>query len=215
MHRRGFLTGAAGMAGAAVATCALGQTATPVGETGVPMTQGALPLGPLSPHYPDPAVQALDRRFPGIPGNAAVERVASGLRWAEGPAYFPAGRYLVCSDAPNNRMMRLTEDDGRLSVFRQPAMNSNGNTVDREGRLITCEDFTRRVTRTEHDGRINVLADRFGGKRFNSPNDVAVAPDGSIWFTDPTYGLDGDYEGVKGEKELPGKFVYRIDPKSG
>ena len=212
MNRRGFLAGAMG---AAAATRALGQTATPVGETGVPMTGGALPLGPLSPHYPDLAVQALDKRFPGAPGNAAVERLASGLRWAEGPAYFPAGRYLVFSDGPNNRMMRLTEDDGRLSTFRQPAMNSNGNTIDREGRLITCEDFTRRVTRTEHDGRITVLADRWNGKRFNSPNDVAVAPDGSIWFTDPTYGLDGDYEGVKGVKEQPGNFIYRVDPKSG
>ncbi|WP_221774143.1 SMP-30/gluconolactonase/LRE family protein [Novosphingobium flavum] len=157
----------------------------------------------------------LDKRFPGVPGTASVERVASGFRWAEGPAYFAAGRYLVVSDAPNNRMVRLVEDDGRLSTFRQPAMNSNGNTVDREGRLITCEHFTRRVTRTEHDGRITVLAERWEGKRFSSPNDVAVAPDGSIWFTDPTYGLDGDYEGVKGTREQPGNYVYRIDPTSG
>src|SRR5215831_13110952 len=112
MNRRDVLTGAIGLAGAAATGRALAQTATPVGETGVPMSQGALPLGPLSPHYPDPAVQGMDRRFPGPPGNASVERVASGLRWAEGPAYFPAGRYLVFSDAPNNRIMRLTEDDG-------------------------------------------------------------------------------------------------------
>jgi gluconolactonase len=215
MKRRDFLGGAISAVAAAAATRALAQTATPFGETGVPMSQGALPLGPLSAHYPDAAIQAFDKRFPGVPGNAAIERVASGFRWAEGPAYFPAGRYLVFSDGPNNRMLRLTEDDGRLSVFRQPAMNSNGNTVDREGRLLTCEDFTRRVTRTEHDGRITVLAERWNGKRFNSPNDVAVAPDGSIWFTDPTYGLDGDYEGVRGEKEQAGNYVYRIDPKSG
>jgi gluconolactonase len=214
MNRRGLLAAAAATAGLAAAAKAQSGPA-PFGETGVPMPEGALPLGPLARHYPDTHVQGLDRRFPGTPGNAVVERVASGLRWAEGPAYFPAGRYLLFSDIANNRIMRLVEDDSHLSVFRQPSMNSNGNTVDREGRLVSCEHAGRRVTRTEHDGRITVLADRWDGKRLNAPNDVAVAPDGSIWFSDPTYGLDGNYEGPKGVKEQASNNVYRIDPRSG
>ena len=212
MNRRGFLLAAGG---ALAATRAAAQTVvTPAGSGALPVPHEGLPLGPLSAHYPDPAVQTLDRRFPGTPGNASVERVASGFRWAEGPAYFAAGRYLVFSDVANNRLMRLIEDDGRISTFRQPSMNANGNTVDHAGRLITCEHFSRRVTRTELDGTITVLAERAGGKRFNSPNDVAVAPDGSIWFTDPTYGLGSDYEGEKGTKEQAGNHVYRIDPAS-
>ncbi|HUO22143.1 MAG TPA: SMP-30/gluconolactonase/LRE family protein [Caulobacteraceae bacterium] len=202
-------------AAAAGATSAGAQTLPPLGETGDPMSEGALPLGPLSHHYPDLAVQTLDKRFPGVPGNAAIERVASGFRWAEGPAYFPAGRYLVFSDVANNRLLRLLEDDNHLSVFRQPSMNGNGNTVDREGRLITCEQGARRVTRTEHDGRLTVVAERCDGRRFNSPNDVTVASDGAIWFTDPTYGLASNYESVAGTKEQGSNAVYRVDPKSG
>ena len=129
----------------------------------------------------------------------AVERVATGFRWAEGPVYFPAGRYVLFSDIPNNRIMRFSEDDGHLSVFRQPSMNSNGNTIDREGRLITCEHSGRRVTRTELDGSITIIADKYNGKKLNSPNDVVVASDGSIWFTDPVYGIGGDYEGLKAD----------------
>ena len=145
----------------------------------------------------------------------AVERVATGFRWAEGPVYFPAGRYVLFSDIPNNRIMRFSEDDGHVSVFRQPSMNSNGNTIDREGRLITCEHSGRRVTRTELDGSITVIADKYNGKRLNSPNDAAVASDGAIWFTDPVYGIGGNYEGVKSPPEQEKHNVYRVDPKSG
>jgi gluconolactonase len=140
----------------------------------------------------------------------AVERVATGMRWAEGPVYFPAGR-----DIPNNRIMRFSEDDGHLSVYRQPSMNSNGNTIDREGRLLTCEHSGRRVTRTELDGSITIIADKYNGKKLNSPNDAVVASDGSIWFTDPAYGIGGYYEGIKAEQEQAKHNVYRVDPKSG
>lgn len=148
-------------------------------------------------------------------GNAHVDRLFTGCRWAEGPAYFAAGRYLVWSDIPNDRMLRYDEIDGSISVFRQPAGNSNGNTTDREGRLVTCEHGGRRVSRTEHDGTVVTLADKWKGKRFNSPNDVVVKSDGSIWFTDPAYGIDTDYEGNKAESEIGACHVYRIDAKSG
>jgi gluconolactonase len=148
-------------------------------------------------------------------GHARVERLWTGARWAEGPAWFGGGRYLVFSDIPNNRMMRFDETDSSMSVFRHPSNNSNGNTTDREGRLVTCEHHARRVTRTEHDGSITVLADRFKGKRFNSPNDVVVKSDGSIWFTDPSYGILIDYEGERAESEIGSCNVYRIDPSSG
>lgn len=148
-------------------------------------------------------------------GHANLEKLMSGCRWAEGPAYFPAGRYLVWSDIPNNRMMRFDETDDSVSVFRSPSFNSNGNTTDREGRLISCEHFMRRVTRTEHDGSVTVLADRFNGRRLNSPNDVVVKSDGSIWFSDPTYGIDSDYEGQQTQSEIGASNVYRIDPGSG
>ncbi len=157
--------------------------------------------------------EILDDRFkPLVKTAARVERLFEGCRWAEGPAYFPAGRFLVWSDIPNDRMLRFDETTGAVGTFRQPAGYSNGNTVDREGRLVTCEHGNRRVTRTEHDGRLTVLADRFEGKRFNSPNDVVVKSDGSIWFTDPAYGIDSDYEGHKGESEIGACHVYRLDP---
>ena len=155
------------------------------------------------------------KRFKGSVGTGAVERIATGFRWAEGPAYFRAGRYLVFSDIPNNRMMRLLEDDNHLSVFRSPSFNSNGNTVDPEGRLLTCEHSGRRVTRTEHDGSITVIADTYNGKRLNSPNDVVVASNGSIWFTDPTYGISGNYEGLRVEPEQSKHNVFRVDGKNG
>lgn len=148
-------------------------------------------------------------------GHAKLEKLWTGCRWAEGPAYFPAGRYLVWSDIPNDRMLRLDETDGSVSVFRQPARNSNGNTTDRQGRLVTCEHLARRVTRTEHDGTLTVVADRFGGKRLNSPNDVVVKSDDSLWFTDPTYGIDGDYEGEKAPSDIGASQVYRVDPATG
>jgi len=159
--------------------------------------------------------EVLDKRFNDcIVGHARVERLWTGARWSEGPAWFAAGRYLVWSDIPNNRMMRFDECDGSVSVFRQPSNNSNGNTVDRQGRLVSCEHLARRVTRTEHDGSITVLADKFHGKRFNSPNDVVVKSDGSIWFTDPPYGILFDYEGGKATNELDACHVYRIDGAS-
>ena len=147
-------------------------------------------------------------------GHARVERLWTGGRWLEGPAWFAAGRYLVCSDIPNNRMLRFDETDGSVSTFRQPSNNSNGNTCDAQGRLVTCEHLTRRVTRTEHDGSITVIADRFEGKRFNSPNDIVVKSDGSIWFTDPSYGILSDYEGDSAEPEM-GCHVYRVDGTTG
>lgn len=148
-------------------------------------------------------------------GHARVERLWTGARWCEGPAWFPAGRYLVFSDIPNNRMMRWDETDGSVSVFRQPSNNSNGNTVDRVGRLVSCEHLARRVTRTEHDGSITVIADNWRGKRLNSPNDVVVASDGGIWFTDPDYGILIDYEGKRAESEIGSCNVYRVDPGTG
>jgi gluconolactonase len=158
----------------------------------------------------------LDRRFEAcFAGHVRVERPWTGARWAEGPAWFAAGRYLVFSDIPNDRMMRFDETDGSVSVFRAPAFNSNGNTVDALGRLVSCEHRGRRVTRTELDGSVTVLADRWQGRRFNSPNDVVVKSDGSVWFTDPDYGIMSDYEGEKAEGEVGGCNVYRIDPSSG
>ena len=160
--------------------------------------------------------EILDKRFNTcLIGHARVERLWTGARWSEGPAWFAAGRYLVWSDIPNNRMLRFDECDGSVSTFRQPSNNSNGNTVDRQGRLVTCEHLARRVTRTEHNGSITVLADRFKGKRFNSPNDVVVKSDGSIWFTDPSYGILFDYEGGKATSEIGACHVYRIDGQNG
>jgi len=144
-----------------------------------------------------------------------VEKLYTGCRWAEGPAWFAAGRYLVWSDIPNDRVLRWDETDGSVSVFRQPSMNSNGHTVDLQGRLISCEHLSRCVSRTEFDGKRTVLADRFDGKRLNSPNDVVVKSDGSIWFTDPSYGIDSDYEGDTAPSEIGSNNVYRIDPRDG
>jgi len=146
-------------------------------------------------------------------GNCQIEKLHSGTRWAEGPCYFADTGVLIWSDIPNNRMLRYVEGSG-VDVFRQPSHCSNGNTRDRQGRLVSCEHETRRVTRTEWDGSITVLADRYQGKRLNSPNDVVVKSDGSIWFTDPPYGILSDYEGNKSPSELDGNYVYRIDPAS-
>jgi gluconolactonase len=143
----------------------------------------------------------------------SVEKLYGGCRWAEGPAWFAAGRYLVWSDIPNDRMLRWDETDGSVSVFRQPAMNSNGNTVDAMGRLVTCEHRGRCVSRTEFDGTRTVLADRCQGRRFNSPNDAVVKSDGSVWFTDPSYGIDSDYEGDAAPSEIGACNVYRIDAR--
>jgi len=217
MDRRAFLTTAAAAASAAALKAAHATTERPFGETGVPLRDTRpLPLGPLpDSRYPDPHIESLDKRFKGSAGTGAVERVATGFRWAEGPVYFPAGRYVLFSDIPNNRIVRYCEDDGHVSVFRQPSMNSNGNTIDREGRLITCEHSARRVTRTELDGSITIIADAYNGKKLNAPNDVAVASNGTIWFTDPGYGIKGDYEGLKEPFEQEKRNVFRVDPKTG
>jgi gluconolactonase len=146
-------------------------------------------------------------------GNAPLKKLADGFDWAEGPVWFGDHDCLLFSDIPNNRMLRWSPVSG-LTTFRAPANFSNGNTRDREGRLVTCEHGTRRVTRTEHDGSITVIADRYEGKPLNSPNDLIVASDGAIWFTDPHYGIVSDYEGTRSEQELPCN-VYRVDPLSG
>src|SRR6266704_2932498 len=154
--------------------------------------------------YPDPNIKVLDPRFqPYVLGNAAIERLAGGCRFTEGPVYCGDGRYVLWSDIPNDRILKWEEETGAVSVFRKSSNNANGNTRDRQGRLITCEHRGRRVVRTEYDGAITMLADSYQGKRLNSPNDVVVKSDGSIWFTDPPFGLLGYYEGEKYEAELP------------
>lgn len=146
--------------------------------------------------------------------NAKVETLFTGTRWGEGPVWFGDGQFLVWSDIPNNRQLRWIEGAG-VTIFRSPSNFSNGNTRDREGRLVSCEHGTRRLTRTEHDGRITVLADSWKGKRLNSPNDVVVKSDGTIWFTDPPYGILSDYEGGRAESELGRSHVFRLDPRTG
>ena len=170
---------------------------------------------PHATRYPDPAIEILDPRFERYRlKSARVERIATGLRWAEGPVWFGDQRVLLWSDIPNERIMRWDEQSGAVSVFRKPSNYANGHTRDRAGRLVSCEHGTRRVTRTEHDGSITVLAEGYRGKRLNSPNDVVVKSDGSIWFSDPSFGILGHYEGHTATPELPTN-VYRVDPSTG
>jgi len=165
--------------------------------------------------YPDPDIIALDERFRRyIVANTVIRRLHFGTLWAEGPAWNGVGRYLVWSDIPNNVQMRWIEDDNRVTVFRNPSGYSNGNTFDYEGRQLSCEHGGRRVVRYEYNGTVTVIADKFEGKRLNSPNDIVVHPDGGIWFTDPPYGISGYYEGFKGDKEVK-EAVYRVDGKTG
>jgi gluconolactonase len=160
--------------------------------------------------------EVLDRRFERlINPMAKLERLATGGRWTEGPVYFPAGRYLLWSDVADDRILRYDENDGHVSVFRRPAGIANGNTIDRQGRLITCEHETRRVSRTEYDGAVTTVAAAWQGKRLNSPNDVVVKSDDTIWFTDPSYGIADDYLGRRAESEIGACNIYRIDPRSG
>jgi gluconolactonase len=159
--------------------------------------------------------EKLDERFRWVDGDYVVERIHAQSRKSEGPAWFAAGRYLVWSDIPRSQLMRWDETTGAVGVLRADSGYANGNTVDRAGRLVTCEQGNRRVTRTEHDGTITVLADRYDGRRLNSPNDVVERADGSIWFTDPSYGIDSDYEGNAATPEQDGCFVYRLDPARG
>src|SRR4051812_48563719 len=166
--------------------------------------------------YPDPAIVTLDPRFDAIkpPMNAGVERLYTGCRWSEGPVWFGDMRYLLWSDIPNNRIMRWDEETGAVGVFRKPSNNANGNTRDRQGRLLTCEHDSRRVTRTEYDGTITVIADRFDGKPLNSPNDIVCKPDAWVWSTDPPFGILSHYEGHVAKPELPTN-VHRWDAKGG
>ena len=165
--------------------------------------------------YPDPAFQIVDPSFTKYRiGNAGVERLTTGYRWAEGPVWFGDARCLLWSDIPNNRIMRWDEETGDVTVFRKPSNYANGNTRDRQGRLVTCEHDARRVTRTEYDGSITVVLDRFDAKPLNSPNDVVVRSDDSVWFTDPPFGILSDYEGHVAPVELPTN-VYRVDGRTG
>lgn len=169
--------------------------------------------GPV--HYPDPAIEVVAPAFQKVVlPNAAVERIHTGARWTEGPVWFGDGRYLLWSDIPNNRLLRWCEDTEQVSVFRSPSDYANGHSRDRQGRLISCEHASRRLTRTEHDGSLTVLIDRYQGRRLNAPNDVVVHPDGHIWFSDPGYGILVNYEGGRAAFELPAN-VYRLDPETG
>ena len=183
------------------------------------MTDNTAPPGrahwTVNERYPDPAIGVLDPRFAKyrLP-LASVERLYTGTRWGEGPVYFGDARCLLWSDIPNNRILRWDEETGAVGIFRKPSDNANGNTRDRQGRLVTCEHDARRVTRTEYYGAITVICDNFNGKKLNSPNDVVVKSDASIWFTDPVFGILGYYEGHIDKSELP-MNVYRVDGKSG
>ena len=159
-------------------------------------------------HIYDPRMRAM------LLFNAAIEKIVDGCRWAEGPVWFGDGNYLLWSDIPNDRILQW-RPSGEVNVWRSPARHTNGHTRDRQGRLISCEHGGRRVSRTEYDGSVTVLADSYDGKRLNSPNDVVVKSDGSIWFTDPDYGILSDYEGHRAEREQSGCNVYRLDPASG
>jgi gluconolactonase len=199
---------------------ALAQPAGPAGPVAPPSTvttppRDFSPRGAPTTYFTDPDILAVDPTFDNyVQPNSAIQRLWTGALWAEGPAWNAQGRYLLWSDIPNNRQLRWLEDDGRVSVFRAPSNNSNGNSFDYQGRQLSCEHLMRRVVRYELDGSATVLADSFEGKRLNSPNDVVVKSDGSIWFTDPVFGILGNYEGVQAEPEL-GQNVYRIDGQTG
>jgi gluconolactonase len=218
MDRRSFLRVASAAAAGAVASEVVGAAAQQpstrtAGAAGAGASPGAPATADLPVRYPDARVEVVDPRFARYRvTSAAIERIYTGCRWAEGPVWFGDGRFLLWSDIPNDRILRWVEETGEVSVFRQPSNNSNGNTRDLEGRLVTCE--RRRLTRTEHDGTITVLAERFQGKPLDGPNDVIAHPDGSLWFTDPGYGVSSIYEGVPETMELD-TSVYRLDPKSG
>jgi gluconolactonase len=197
MERRNFLKAAGG-----------------AGLTAVGFAAGAQSVSFIpNQRYPDPNVFILDPSFAKYRlYSSTIEQIATGCRWTEGPAYFPEGGYLLFSDIPNNRIMKFDEKSGKTTVFREKANYANGNVRDRQGRLITCEhSLTRRVTRTEKNGKITVLADSYNGKRLNAPNDIVVKSDNTIWFTDPLFGINGEWEGFKAKPEQETTNVYRID----
>ena len=213
MNRRSFLHSTAATAvGSLAATSALARQANdPPGTTPPPRDWEH----PASVVYPDPAIQAFDPKFNRyVVGTTGIRRLWTGAEWTEGPVYFGDMHSVIFSDVPNNRMMRYDEVTGETTLFRYPSSEANGNTRDRQGRLVTCEQRTRRITRTEYDGSITVLADRYDGRQLNSPNGVVVKSDGTVWFTDPTYGILGDHEGWRAKSELPGN-LYRLDPQTG
>jgi len=202
--RRSFLAAAA-----TAATAVIGKNLLAADYVARKYGPGAEPV-----RYPDPDIVVLDKRFAKYKiGNTPIQRLHTGMLWAEGPAWNGVGKYLMWSDIPNDVQMRWLDDDGHVSVMRRPAGNSNGNTFDYEGRQISCEHGTRKVVRYEYDGSVTVLAEQFQGKPLNAPNDVIVHPDGGIWFTDPGYGILLDYEGHKAKLEIK-EAVYRIDPKT-
>src|ERR1700754_970831 len=183
--------------------------------TAMTFTRTALGGWEPSERYPDPAIRSLDPSFNRYRlFNASIERLATGMRWCEGPVYFGDARCVIWSDIPNNRLMRYDEVTGAVSIYREPSNHANGNRRDRQGRLVTCEHETRRGTRTEYDGKITALMGKFEGKRLNSPNDIVVKSDDSIWFSDPPFGILGNYEGHVATPELPTN-LYRLDPRSG
>ena len=214
-NRRSFLASALG--GAAL-TRAGWPAAAQTAAAQQPVTSAPTPRDWAGQHplqYPDPDVVALDNRFRQyMVGNTPIKRLHTGTLWAEGPAWNGVGRYLIWSDIPNNVQMRWIEEDGHVTVFRNPSGNSNGNTFDYEGRQLSCEHGGRRVVRYEPSGAVTVIADKYQGKRLNSPNDIVVHPDGGIWFTDPIYGIRGNYEGFKADSETK-EAVYRADAKTG
>jgi gluconolactonase len=208
MNRRMFLEATLGAAAVAAHVHAQAQSIAPAASARD--WSGQNPV-----QYPDPDILTLDSRFNRyIVRNTPIRRLHTGTLWAEGPAWNGVGRYLVWSDIPNNVQMRLLEEDGHVTTFRSPSGYSNGNTFDFQGRQLSSEHGGRRVVRYEPNGTVSVIADRYQGKRLNSPNDVVVHPDGAIWFTDPMYGISGNYEGFKADSELP-MAVYRVDSAAG
>jgi len=197
--------------GLAAAGMAAAQAPAPISPLPTPRDwTGQVPI-----QYPDPDLVALDPRFRKyVIGNTSIKRLHTGTSWAEGPAWSGTGRFLVWSDIPANVQLRWIEDDARVTTFHNPSGYSNGNTFDYEGRQLSCEHGGRRVVRYEINGSLTVIAEKFEGKRLNSPNDLVVHPDGGIWFTDPPYGIIGNYEGYQAPKELK-EAVYRVDPKTG
>jgi gluconolactonase len=198
LSRRALLTSLAG----AAALPALAQTQAPRDWSGKNPSR-----------YPDPDIIALDKSFKAKVGNTPIQRLFTGNYWSEGPAWNAGGRYLVWSDIPNDRQLRYLEEDGHVSVMRKPSHYSNGNTFDYQGRQLSCEHDTHRVVRYELNGSVTVIAEKYNGKYFNAPNDIVVHPDGGIWFSDPGYGILGNYEGHKGKMDIK-EAVYRVDPKT-